>query len=565
MQNNNIDLSYYSFFTKYSLMDDYGFSSGLISRAFKKILPSIPEEGSFEFFLIKNKKNIDYIISSIDFATIEKSYIPEELNLSIKALCSKIATFGLDSDIYSKFKLLELESHSFETLMTEIIKLESCDSHKINDLISLLETIENNIHSLRKYKIKIGVNLHLTMVTRRILEYINRVKELIDLKLNLNSRAHWEKIIKEHISYIKKKDSIRRFIVRHLDLLILEVVEHTSNRGGKYIAENNREYWRFLYRSMLGGALIAFFALFKIFLGSYKLEPLGYAFIFSLNYAICFILVKQIGGIIATKQPAMTASTIAKHIDKNDNLEIDSIKEIVIVIKKALSSQFISLVGNFIMALFFACISFKIFQLMGMQNSLGIEPEYLMQGVMPSIHLIGYAATAGFFLALSGIISGYIDNKIIASKIAFRMANSKLFLNSIVLANFVRNRGGALIGNLSLGFFLGSAFLLSSIVPLSIDIRHIAFSTSYVGYSLMSQSFDSITLVKAIIGIMLIGFTNLIVSFSITLLLALKSRGAKFSLIPRLLIYSIKDFIYHPLDYFIVRDNSRLLKRNNYD
>ena len=80
----------------------------------------------------------------------------------------------------------------------------------------------------------------------------------------------------------------------------------------------------------------------------------------------------------------------------------------------------------------------------------------------------------------------------------------------------------------------------------------------------MSQSFDSMTLIKAIIGIMLIGFTNLIVSFSITLLLALKSRGAKFSLIPRLLIYSIKDFIYHPIEYFIVRDNSRL-KRNNHD
>ena len=564
MQKNNIDLSYYSFFTKYSLMDDYGFSSGLISRVFKKILPSIPEEGSFEFFLLKNQKNIDYIISSIDFTIIEKSFISKELNTSIKALCTKIAAFGLDNDIYSKFKLLELESDSFETLLTEIITLESRDSHKIKDLISLLEPIENNILSLRKYKRKIGVNLHLTMVTRRILEYINRVKELVDLKLNLNSRIHWEEIIKKHIDYTKKKDSLRRFIARHLDLLILEVIEHTSNRGEKYIAETNKEYWRFLYKSMLGGTLIAFFALLKIFLGSYKLEPLGYAFIFSLNYAICFMLVKQIGGIIATKQPAMTASTIAKHIDKNDNLEIDSIKEIIIVIKKALGSQFISLVGNFIMALLFACISFKIFELGGMQNSLGIEPVYLMQGVMPSIRLISYAATAGFFLALSGIISGYVDNKIIASKIAFRMANSKLFLHSSALANFVRNRGGGLIGNLSLGFFLGSAFLLSSIVPLSIDIRHIAFSSSYVGYSLMSQSFDSMTLIKAIIGIMLIGFTNLIVSFSITLLLALKSRGAKFSLIPRLLIYSIKDFIYHPIEYFIVRDNSRL-KRNNHD
>ncbi|MFA9390665.1 MAG: hypothetical protein ACERKD_12705 [Prolixibacteraceae bacterium] len=557
-----MNLSFYSFFTKYSLMDDYGFSSGFVSRVFKKILPSVPEEGTIDFLLLKNKKDINSIISSIDFKNIYNSEIPKELDLSIKALCSKIAAFGLDNDISHKFKLLKLESDSFEMLLSQMIELESKDSHKVNDLITILDAIENNILSLRRFKSIIGVSLHLTIVTRRILEYIHRVKELLDLKINLNSVTLWEEILKKHIKYCKEKDSLRIFIVRHFDLLIFEVVEHTSGKGEKYIAETRQEYWRFLYKSMLGGALIAFFALFKIYLGTYKSEPLAYAFITSLNYAICFILVKQMGGIIATKQPAMTASTIAKNIDKNDDLKFDSIKEIVSLIKKALSSQFISLVGNFIMALLFAGIIFKIFQLFGLENSLGIDPAYLMKGVMPSIQLIGYAATAGLFLALSGLISGYIDNKVVASKTAYRIANSRLFLKSTFLANFVKTKGGNLIGNLSLGIFLGSAFLLSYIAPLSIDIRHIAFSTSYVGYSVMSLPFDVVTIIKALIGIMLIGFTNLIVSFSITLLLALKSRGAKFSLIPRLFIHSIKDFINNPLEYFMIRNSSKLVNRN---
>ncbi|MCF8298986.1 MAG: site-specific recombinase [Saprospiraceae bacterium] len=556
-----MNLSFYSFFTKYSLMDDYGFSSGFVSRVFKKILPSIPEEGTVDFLLFKNKKNINPIISLIDFKNIYSSQIPKELDLSIKALCSKIAAFGLDNDISHKFKLLQLESNSFETLLSQMIELESKDSHKIKDLITILDVIENNILSLRRFKSIIGVNLHLTIVTKRILEYIHRVKELLDLKLNLNSVTHWEEILNKQIKYYKEKDSLRKFIVRHFDLLILEVVEHTSNKGEKYIAETRQEYWGFLYKSMLGGALIAFFALFKIYMETYNSGPVGYALISSLNYAICFILVKQLGGIIATKQPAMTASTIAKYIDKNDNLKVDSINEIITAIKKALSSQFISLVGNFIMALIFACIIFMIFQLFGLQNSLGIEPAYLMKDVMPTIHLIGYAATAGLFLALSGLISGYIDNKVVASKTAYRITNSRLFLKSTVLANFVKTKGGNLIGNLSLGIFLGSAFLLSYIAPISIDIRHIAFSTSYVGYSVMSHPFDVVILFKALIGIMLIGFTNLIVSFSITLLLALKSRGAKFSLIPHLFIHSIKDFINNPLEYFIIRNSNRLLNK----
>jgi site-specific recombinase len=552
-----MNLSFYSFFTKYSLMDDYGFSSGLVSRVFKKILPSVPEEGTLDFLLFKNNIDINHIISSIDFKNVYSSQIPKELDLSIKALCSEIVAFGLDSDINNKFRLLQLESKSFETLLYQMIELENKDSHSIKDLINILDSIESNIHSLRRFKSVIGVNLHLTIVTRRILEYIHRVKELLDLKLNLNSVTHWEELLNKHIKYYKEKYSLRKFIVRHFDLLILEAVEHTSNKGEKYIAETRQEYRRFLYKSMLGGALIAIFALFKIYMGRYKLQPVEDAIIASLNYAVCFILVKQLGGIIATKQPAMTASVIAKYIDKNDNLKIDSINEIVTLIKKVFGSQFISLVGNFIMALIFSSLIFIGFQLFGLQNSLGIEPEYLMKSVMPGVSIIGYAATAGIFLALSGLISGYIDNKVVASKIAYRIKNSKLFFHSTTLANFVKEKGGYLIGNLSLGIFLGSAFLLSYIAPLPIDIRHIAFSTSNVGYAVLSMPFDTIVIIKALVGIMLIGITNLIVSFSITLLLALKSRGAKISLIPRIFFHSVKDFINNPLDYFVISNKSK--------
>ena len=117
---------------------------------FKKILPSLPEENSFEFLILKNKKNIAQIINSIDFTNIENSYIAEELNTSIEALCSKIAAFGLDNDIYSKFEMLELESDSFKILLTKISSLDSSDSRTIKDLIAVLETIEFNINPEKK-------------------------------------------------------------------------------------------------------------------------------------------------------------------------------------------------------------------------------------------------------------------------------------------------------------------------------------------------------------------------------------------------------------------------------
>lgn len=128
MQNTSTSHSYYSFFTQYSLLDDYGFFSGLKSRIFKKILPSVPDEGSFELFLLKNRTSVDTILDSIDFANIEDSYISRELDTSLKALCSKITAFGLDVNIYSKFHLLGLDSEPFKNLLSEMPELESQDA-----------------------------------------------------------------------------------------------------------------------------------------------------------------------------------------------------------------------------------------------------------------------------------------------------------------------------------------------------------------------------------------------------------------------------------------------------
>ena len=193
----------------------------------------------------------DPIISLIDFEAIYSTQIPQELNLSIKALCLKIAAFGLDNDINHKFRLLNLESGAFETLISQMVELESYDTLKTKELITILDRIENNILSLRRFKSIIGVNLHLTIVTRRILEYIQRVKELLDLKLNINSETHWREILNKHSRYCKEKDSLRAFIVRHFDLLIFEAVEHTSNKGEKYIAETRITSYNVCYTKLL--------------------------------------------------------------------------------------------------------------------------------------------------------------------------------------------------------------------------------------------------------------------------------------------------------------------------
>jgi site-specific recombinase len=65
---------------------------------------------------------------------------------------------------------------------------------------------------------------------------------------------------------------------------------------------------------------------------------------------------------------------------------------------------------------------------------------------------------------------------------------------------------------------------------LPVDIRHITFSAAYLGFSLVGLDFalEPQVLLLAVLGVVLIGFTNLMVSFALALSVAMKARKVTF-------------------------------------
>ena len=563
-----LTMKFYSFFTKFSLMENYGFISGIFNRLFRKILPEIPAEDTFEFYLRagSNQKQIAEYTKTIQKLltdpTTSKS-ISNELDNAISGLSSRVISLGYDNEFQSIFERLDIDSSCYSKLLyqTSIISNENLTDKQ--ELIENLDEISDTIIKLRKKKNIIGISLHLTVVTRHHLNYIQRIKKLIELKYDIKSVNKWEELILEYIAYDKSKNSVRNFFREHADLMALEVVEHTAQKGEKYVADNYKEYINFLKKGLLGGAFISIFALSKIILDKHIDAAVPQALVMSLNYALCFVIVYLLGGIVATKQPAMTASTIAKYIDKDDDLKIDDFHDIKILLRKITRSQFISLVGNFIMAFSLSCLIAYIFTLGFFPNPISSEKSlYLINQVFPfSGGGLFYAAITGVFLSLSGFISGYFDNKVKVSNLPYRIEHNKnlsklLSKNTIKkISNFVQYSLGVHAGNVSLGFFLGSAFLLTYIFHFNIDIRHIAFSSSNLGYSIINSSYSLSTIAFAVFSVLIIGLVNFIVSFSITFLLVLKSRGIKSKNLGNLLIMSLKDFIRNPFNYLIIRKN----------
>lgn len=573
-----LDYSFFSFFTQYSHLDQSGFLGGVWARIKNKVVPQLPPT-----------EDVQHLLRTVTDPALDQDWLQqlpadalkqlvgeysEELNvshqekdllLSIQALSAKISAFGLDHRVRSLFLRLELDNRPFAELQS--VLAGELTLEKNQRAVAMLEAIRANIISLRLRKSEIGTTLKLTYESKRTLEKIDLLKDLLNLQANGEDLEVWQSVLGKAWVSERKKMGLRRFIDGHLDLLSLEIVEHTAKSGEKYIAENRSEYFGIFRASMLGGLLIAFFAAGKIMLYDLKLAELPEAVLFSLNYATCFVLVKAMGGIIATKQPAMTASTIIKAIDQNNDLKLSSLQEIIGLIKKASSSQFISFVGNLAVAFPMAiAIAWGYGELTGNAFISADKGESLLNSIWPFLGgAVPYAAIAGVFLALSGLISGYFDNKVVASNLELRLVNQPLLTRLFSLptrkkiAAYICKYLGALSGNISLGFFLGMAGYVGWALGLPIDIRHIAFSSANFGFAYHTLTIDPATIVLGALSILLIGAVNFTVSFGITLYLTLKSRGITFVNTFKLLWKLVWAFVLRPWD-FVLAANSKVVE-----
>jgi site-specific recombinase len=564
------DLSFYSFFTRYSLLDNYGFLNGLSTRILRNILPDVPPENTFEHLIVKSRSKRgnfeaakDYLDKVLDSQSGSQK-IANELDRAILALATKISAYGLDHQFQTIFTRLGINSDCFSDLLNDCDQSTQSEGPPLDKVRQELEAVTHSIRQIRKNKNIIGTSLHLTITTRRILSYVVQTSTLLDLRHDPSARDKWEQLIYEWANHYRSEKSIRKYVGGHVDLLALEIVEHTSEKGEHYVAGDQAEYWKFFRKGLLGGAVIALFALGKILLDKVADDPLPSALVFSINYALCFIVVKFIGGTIATKQPAMTASTIIRHIDKNDNLELGDTEDILELLRKVGRSQFISLIGNFLMASSVGCLLALSIDALGWADPIDEEKAlYLIKQVQPIAGgALFYAAIAGIFLAASGLISGYFDNRVIASGVPHRIIHNGLLSRLMSeekrksFAAFIKKYSGVLAGNISLGFLLGCAFLASYLLPFSVDIRHIAFSSANVGFAAVNYAFGWSTVGFALVAVLLIGLVNFAVSFSITFFLALKSRRVTTRGLGELVVKSVKDFVTNPLPYLFYRSES---------
>jgi site-specific recombinase len=411
-------------------------------------------------------------------------------------------------------------------------------------LLVIADQCAKTLQRIRKRALTVGTSLHLSYLLTRSEQSLERLCELVAILIAAQGAqargraiAAWAEFARAAFLAENRRNSLGHYVGQLSRLLAVRVTENAARSGEHYICETRSDYG-LMWRSAAGaGVLIGGMALLKIFTATLH-APLGVeAFLYSMIYGLGFVLIYLLGMTVATKQPAMTAQTLAGLLGDVRVTRQAELERLVDVVAAVCRSQLAAIAGNVMVALPVAiALGYGLGQLHGGPVIALEKGAHLLGDLDPLGWALPHAAIAGFFLFLSGLITGYFDNKAAYGEIAIRIARLR-WLRGLLgraragrVGNYIEDHLGGIMGNFLFGCMLGSTGTIGTILGLPLDIRHIAFSSANLGYAVVA--FDFALPLKAMLwaalGVALIGLTNLAVSFALALRTALNARGVRF-------------------------------------
>lgn len=472
----------------------------------------------------------------------------QNLFAASQVLSYRIAALGLEPELLRNYPELEQHSSPFVMQQSELAHVFSEQANQagqidIKHILVMLDQCKAIIAKIRRNSAQTGTSINLTQLLQRMLQQVSRLEELLNI---LHHFQHSQSADIEIVRLFKAlvysechKNDLHEHWRESMELMAVRVTENASRTGEHYITENRREYFALMRSAMGAGVIIAMMAMLKIIFAKQQLAPLMEAIVFSLNYGLGFILIHILHFTVATKQPAMTAAAIAATIDNASDTKSKEMDNLVAMIANTMRSQLVAIFGNVVIAIPMAMLlAWGVLYFTGQSFIDADKANHLLADIDPMRSgALFYAAVAGVCLFLSGLIAGYHDNLAVYNKIPQRLRAvkwmQKLFGMQRLerVANYVENNLGALAGNFYFGCLLGGMSGLGILLGLPIDIRHIAFSSAFVGFASFSLDFMLSWQSAAYIalGLALIGLVNLAVSFGLALYVAMKSRKVRFN------------------------------------
>jgi site-specific recombinase len=521
---------------------------------------------------------------------------------AIRTLSCRVCALGLEprlihahmeiEEVDSPFLMQNIEANKYLDDYGRLTAGEVDTMEDARHLLVMLDQCEAVVLKIRSKALASGTSVALTYLLVALTQSIDRLRKLlflvdtsgelpsaptVDVETLANEatpptepptslrRAAAVDLAQELAEAHNTKYEVRGLLRDNIDLLARNVTENASRTGEHYIAERRADLRGMFASSAGAGIIIGFMALLKILVSYQHRAPLIEALLYSLNYAAGFMLVHVLHFTIATKQPAMTAARIAAALhdtaqrgSSRRQVDVDSMAALI---NKVFRTQIVAVLGNLATVIPVAwAIALAWYWIFGTHLVNPAKAEHLIADSHPwhSLALL-HAAIAGVWLFVSGLVSGYYDNKAMYTRMGQRVQQLR-WLRRLLgeerrarFARYVEDNLGGLMGNFVFGVLMGVTSTVGFLLGLPLDVRHVTFSSANfaIGFVGLGQQVDPDTIAITFLGIALIGMVNLLVSFGLALWVALRARKVRFRHGFRLLRALGRRLRAAPLDFFI--------------
>ena len=575
--------------TDANIISGIDFWSELWNRLSYKILPDQPEKGSIDNLLVNvfyqesdgkwvsslSDDKTNNLLNLLEFKGIYEyelnDFVIQEILFAIKVLSLRITGNAFERQVLRMVPEYANLKSPFASLQTEINRFlkglgngtssrNDDDEHYKQILIlnkQCRDFITKAYANKDKYGISFKVHQHL-MLMERLLDRLFLIFDMIIVDPNVSSETKMLRFVTSLIEFNSGKSKVFGYINKSTQIMANEITRNIGLKGEQYITQTSKEYWKMLKTAGGGGIIVALACIVKMNLSSVEASLFVKAFLYSMNYSFAFIAIYLLHFTLATKQPAMTAATLAQAIedDQKTTKNFESLSQLV---ARVWRSQFIAFTGNVFMAFPVALGLLYLWGMIFETNPAAYKASKMIYELnIFSSPAIFHSAIAGVFLFISGLIAGHVSNKTKYRRVPQRIKEHpalKQILSSGTrekLASFYEKNWGGIISNFWFGVFMGSVSTFGVFMGLDLDIRHITFAAGNFGLGLYGMNFviSTYDVIMSIIGIGIIGFINFTVSFTLSLMLALRSRGIPFRALTSILNAVFNYFLKYPSSFF---------------
>jgi site-specific recombinase len=533
----------------------------LLARALRHLLPVDEVDGDLYVLMDSlNFKESDARWLSTLPASVVASWAdvfrpsPSSILASCKILALRAANIALSRDLIEFGDDEDITKSSFFNLpsVVEHVVRHPEDFHRWEEQRANCDAQLQSVHRRIEEK---GSSADLVFRVRLLRSLLGRIQQVIGLE---QSGSDGGKLAIVIVHGFASQRRIRTVLSASTRRLARSVVERTGRVGKHYIARN-AEQWRAMgWGAVVAGVITSFTALFKYAISSAIHAPMLLAFALSMNYVISFLLMQAGGFLLASKMPGATAATLV------DAME-DPAKDHMASLKAISKTQFIVTISNLAGAVPVSILVDRLFMV-----AIGhpfLNPEKAEHGVhmlFPhSSMTIVFAIVTGGFLWLSSLATGWTANYIALHKTSRAISNSLRIRDRLgpkgaaKLANWAEHHAAGSIGYIVLGFLLGAVPVIFELFGIPLEVRHVTLAAASLGYALdaghVYGHVDWQDVVLAFSGIAMVGLLNIVTSFALSFLLAVRARNIGEKQSRRFLREVGREILANPLAFLLPR------------